>query len=109
MCNADVTINLAERPGLAFSYGEYDQEMSPSLNMPADKARTLSLLTDDLRVVPNVIAIVLGGSYASGMAGASSDPLPRLGLLVAAINLMSLPSPRFQPAFRTAIALATVA
>jgi predicted nucleotidyltransferase len=71
--DGDVTINLAERPGLAFSYGEYDQEMSPSLNMPADKARTLSLLTDDLRVVPNVIAIVLGGSYASGMAGASSD------------------------------------
>ncbi len=54
--NGDVTINLAERPGRAFGYGEYDQEMSPSLNMPADKARTLSLLTDDLRVVPNVIA-----------------------------------------------------
>jgi hypothetical protein len=33
----------------------------------------------------------------------------RLGLLVAAVSLMSLPSPHFQLAFRTAIALATVA
>jgi len=32
----------------------------------------------------------------------------RLGLLVAAVSLMSLPSPHFQPAFWTAIALATV-
>jgi len=33
----------------------------------------------------------------------------RLGLLVAAVSLMSLPSPHFQLAFRTAIALATIA
>jgi hypothetical protein len=41
--------------------------------MPADKARLLDLVTDDLRAVPNVAAIVLGGSYASGFAGAASD------------------------------------
>jgi hypothetical protein len=35
--------------------------------------------------------------------------LARLGLLVAAVSLMSLPSPHFPPAFRTAIAQATVA
>ena len=33
----------------------------------------------------------------------------RLALLVATVSLMSLPTPNFQPAFRTAIALATVA
>ena len=33
----------------------------------------------------------------------------RLALLVATVSLMSLPSPYFQPAFRTAIALSTVA
>ena len=54
---------------------------------------------------------------ASGLARPIAIALPakkmelpaRLGLLVAAVSLMSLPSPHFQPAFRTAIALATVA
>jgi hypothetical protein len=32
-----------------------------------------------------------------------------LALLVATVSLMSLPTPYFQPAFRTAVALATVA
>jgi hypothetical protein len=33
----------------------------------------------------------------------------RFALLVAAISLMPLPTPHFRPAFRTAVALATVA
>jgi hypothetical protein len=65
---------VAPRSGYAASAnGGYDQEMFSSLNVPADKARTLSLVTDELRAVPNMVAIVLGGSYASGLAGASSD------------------------------------
>lgn len=47
--------------------------MLPRLNMPADKIRMLGLIADALRAVPNVVAIVLGGSYASGLARADSD------------------------------------
>ncbi len=38
-----------------------------------EKARTLGQIVDRLRVVPNVIAVVLGGSYASGLARRDSD------------------------------------
>lgn len=42
-------------------------------DIPVDKAGTLREIVDRLRVVPNVIAVVLGGSYASGLAQCDSD------------------------------------
>jgi hypothetical protein len=47
--------------------------MNPPPDIPVEKARTLGEIADRLRVVPNVIAIVLGGSYASGLAQRDSD------------------------------------
>lgn len=41
--------------------------------MPAEKVRTLKTVTESLQSVPNVAAVVLGGSYACGLAGPSSD------------------------------------
>jgi polymorphic toxin system nucleotidyltransferase-like protein len=43
------------------------------MNMPAEKLRTLDAITEALRNVPNVVAVVLGGSYACGLARADSD------------------------------------
>jgi hypothetical protein len=43
------------------------------LNLPAEKLRLLQQLSDRLRNVPNIAAIVLGGSYAQGLAGPDSD------------------------------------
>jgi hypothetical protein len=42
--------------------------MPPPFNMPAEKVRMLNQVADALRGVPNLVAIVLGGSYASGLA-----------------------------------------
>jgi len=47
--------------------------MSVPLNMPAEKIRMLNQVADTLHGVPNVVAIVLGGSYASGLARSDSD------------------------------------
>jgi hypothetical protein len=44
-----------------------------TLNLPEDKRRTLDVAVKALCQVPNVAAIVLGGSYASGFARADSD------------------------------------
>lgn len=41
--------------------------------MPAEKLRALDSITEALRNVPNVAAVVLGGSYAYGLARADSD------------------------------------
>lgn len=41
--------------------------------LPAEKRATVALLVNALAQVPGVSAIVLGGSYASGMAKATSD------------------------------------
>lgn len=41
--------------------------------IPAGKREVLAEATEALRRVPNVVAIVLGGSYARGVAGESSD------------------------------------
>jgi predicted nucleotidyltransferase len=41
--------------------------------MPAEKIRMLNQVADTLHGVPNVVAIVLGGSYASGLARSDSD------------------------------------
>lgn len=41
--------------------------------LPAEKRATVAPLVDALAQVPGVSAIVLGGSYASGMAKATSD------------------------------------
>ena len=47
--------------------------MDPTPHIPVEKARTLGAMVDRLRVVPNVVAVVLGGSYASGLARRDSD------------------------------------
>jgi hypothetical protein len=44
-----------------------------SLNLPAEKLRTLNLVVNALQDVPNVAAIVLGGSNARGLARPDSD------------------------------------
>ena len=41
--------------------------------MPAEKLRTLNDIVDRVRSVPNVVAVVLGGSYAGGLARSDSD------------------------------------
>jgi hypothetical protein len=41
--------------------------------MPAEKARMLNDIVDRLRSVPNVVAVVLGGSFAQGLARPESD------------------------------------
>jgi hypothetical protein len=41
--------------------------------MPSDKISLLSLVVDALGAVPNLAAVVLGGSYASGLARTDSD------------------------------------
>jgi hypothetical protein len=47
--------------------------MSKLLNIPEEKHRMLDWVAAAFRDVPNVVAIVLGGSYASGLARADSD------------------------------------
>jgi hypothetical protein len=42
-------------------------------NVPAEKAGLLTEVIDRVRAVPNLVAVVLGGSYASGMAHRNSD------------------------------------
>jgi nucleotidyltransferase-like protein/uncharacterized protein DUF4037 len=41
--------------------------------MPAEKERTLNDIVDRLRSIPNLVAVVLGGSYARGFARSESD------------------------------------
>jgi hypothetical protein len=43
------------------------------LNVPAEKLRTLNAIADALQNVSNVVAVVLGGSYARGLARPDSD------------------------------------
>jgi predicted nucleotidyltransferase len=47
--------------------------MNQPPDLPSDKARALADIVERLRVMPNVIAVVLGGSYASGLARRDSD------------------------------------
>ena len=49
------------------------QVRNVSLNMPADKLRTLQTIVEALENVSNLRAVVLGGSYARGFARAHSD------------------------------------
>lgn len=42
-------------------------------DMPVERARTLAEIVGQRRAVPNVIAVVLGGSYAFGLARRDSD------------------------------------
>ena len=44
-----------------------------SLNMPADKLGALNAIADALENVTNIVAVVLGGSYARGFARPDSD------------------------------------
>lgn len=41
--------------------------------MPAGKAQTLDDIVSRLRTIPNLVAVVLGGSYARGFARPESD------------------------------------
>ena len=43
------------------------------LNMPADKLGMLRAIAEALQNVPNVVAVVLGGSHAGGLARPDSD------------------------------------
>jgi Nucleotidyltransferase domain/Domain of unknown function (DUF4037) len=43
------------------------------LNVPADKLAMLDAIAEALRNVPNIVAVVLGGSHASGFARPNSD------------------------------------
>lgn len=43
------------------------------LNMPAEKLQTLNAIAEALQNVSNVVAVVLGGSYARGFARPDSD------------------------------------
>lgn len=47
--------------------------MNPPSHIPVEKARTLTEVVDRLRTVPNIVAVVLGGSHASGLARPDSD------------------------------------
>ena len=47
--------------------------MGLPLNIPAEKARALHDIVERLRDVPNLVAMVLGGSYALGLARNESD------------------------------------
>ena len=44
-----------------------------SPNIPSEKCRSLDVIVDQLQNIPNIVAIVLGGSYASGLARPDSD------------------------------------
>ena len=43
------------------------------LNMPAEKLRTVEAMAEAFQNVSNVVAVVLGGSYARGFARPDSD------------------------------------
>jgi Polymerase beta, Nucleotidyltransferase len=43
------------------------------LNVPADKLAVLDAIAEALQNVPNVVAVVFGGSHASGFARPDSD------------------------------------
>ena len=47
--------------------------MISPLQMPGEKVRMLTEIADRLLHVPNIVAVVLGGSYARGLAGPGSD------------------------------------
>jgi predicted nucleotidyltransferase len=44
-----------------------------SLDIPAQKLRTLNAIAEEFQNVSNVVAVVLGGSYAHGLARPDSD------------------------------------
>ena len=41
--------------------------------MPVEKRQSLDRLVEALHAIPNIVAIVLGGSYAGGLARPDSD------------------------------------
>src|SRR6516164_2182705 len=50
-----------------------DMQVAPPPNMPAEKRQSLDVIIEALQKVPNMVAVVLGGSYASGLARSDSD------------------------------------
>jgi len=47
--------------------------LNSSLNLPAEKLQTLNAISEALQNVSGIVAIVLGGSYARGLARPDSD------------------------------------
>ena len=53
--------------------GIYPRGMIPLPNMPTEQAGILNQASNALRALPNIAAVVLGGSYASRLARSGSD------------------------------------
>lgn len=66
------TKTISDRPSF-FSSSLYCTEVRARAGQIADMIWRCLRLVDALRDVPNVVAIVLGGSYASGLAKSNSD------------------------------------
>ena len=47
--------------------------LTPLQNLPAEKRRLLEAIAGQLQKIPNVVAVVLGGSYATGLSRPDSD------------------------------------
>jgi hypothetical protein len=47
--------------------------ITPLQNLPAEKRRLLEAIAGQLQKIPSVVAVVLGGSYAAGLARPDSD------------------------------------
>ena len=80
MCSVDSDFTsrqllLALKAGLVLERGWSDNPrvLSLPLNLPAEKVPTLLSAVEALQRVPNVVAVVLGGSYACGLARPGSD------------------------------------
>ena len=78
--------------------------MSDLANVPEKKQRFLERLVNDLSQIPGLIAIVLGGSYASGTYHATSDldvglyyrekepfPIAEIKRVAASISIQEVP------------------
>jgi hypothetical protein len=63
------------RKVLSARYGRSDNPdmLHAPQNMAADTLRALTAITEDLQNVPDIVALVLGGSYARSLARPDSD------------------------------------
>ena len=65
--------SLSLQIGVALRSGDNRHVLNLQLNLPADKLQMLHSAVEGLQSVPNLVAIVLGGSYACGFARPDSD------------------------------------
>jgi Nucleotidyltransferase domain/Domain of unknown function (DUF4037) len=68
-------IQFSEKTELAVecTWSDNRNVLNSPLNMPAEKLRTLNAISEALQNVSNIVAVVLGGSYARGFARPDSD------------------------------------